>query len=72
MILKGRYKTPLIAMMIGSDERVWGIVIKIFEIAQIKENITFIISPYYDLMRFVTDVFPVLTQYNVRVRHCHL
>lgn len=54
--MKGRYKTPLIAMMIGSDERVWGIVIKIFEIAQIKENITFIISPYYDLMRFVTKL----------------
>ena len=56
MILKGKYKTPLCAMLIGSNERIWGIVIKIYEIAQINELNTFIISPYYDLMKFVTQL----------------
>ena len=59
MILKGKYKTPLFAMLVGSSERVWGIVIKIYEIAQINELNTFIINPYYDLMRFATKMDPI-------------
>lgn len=32
MISIGRYKTPVTAMIIGAKNRVWGIVIKYYEI----------------------------------------
>lgn len=53
MISIGRYKTPVTAMIIGAKNRVWGIVIKYYEINSSKESVTFIFNPCYELLIFV-------------------
>lgn len=49
----GKYKTPYIAMMVGSKHRIWGMCIKVYEVTSASEHRVFIVNPYYELFNYL-------------------
>ena len=43
----GKYVVPVSAEIVGSTQRIWGIVIKFFQQAMVQEEVTFIFNPYF-------------------------
>lgn len=58
MTNQGKYKTPVIAELIGTKTRIWGISIRYYEQFNTREVSTFILNPYYELLAPIIKLNP--------------
>lgn len=53
MIEYGKYYSVVSAELIGSRERVWGLVIRFYDLGFMRDNITLMMNPYHDFLQDV-------------------
>jgi hypothetical protein len=54
MIPYGKYFSVVTAELVGSNERIWALVIKLYDLAYMNYKVTVLMNPYHDFLESVT------------------
>jgi hypothetical protein len=53
MIEYGKYFSVVSAELVGSEERIWALLIRFYDLAYLKDSVTVMMNPYNDFLKHV-------------------